>query len=106
MPLWHFNCLEIVFRVIAFVEDRPAQKNSSLDCLEPGGFDGVAVHVMHPLDCLFYGWEVVNAIGFSQLFLDFLVGMCGVMDGSELPIVTSQPSPVQMTRPPHQNKSS
>ena len=72
MDLWRFDCLGIIFRDVAFGEERPAHEVFSLDCPEPSGFYGVAAHGMHPLDCLFGGWEVVNAAGLLQLLLGLL----------------------------------
>ena len=72
MALWCLGYFGIAFCDIAFCEERPTHKDAILDCLEPGGLDGVATHGVHPLDCLFRGWWILNAVGFLKKLLGLL----------------------------------
>ena len=65
MPFGSFYSLRVVFLDVLRSEEWPSYKISSLDSLEPSGFDQVTTDFVHPFDGLFSGGEVVDTDGLA-----------------------------------------
>ncbi len=66
MALGSFHSFGEVFLDVANSEQRPPDEVAGLDGFEPGGFDWVSKHGMHPFDGLLGGRQVVDTVGLLQ----------------------------------------
>ena len=67
MALGGFTRLWVVFLNVLCSEQRPFDKDSGLNCLDSCRFHWVAIDRVHPLDCLLYGWQVIDTVGLGEL---------------------------------------
>ena len=72
MPFWCLGGLWIILGCVAFSEHRPTFKVSSLDGLDPRGFDWIYTHCVHPFDFFFCCGQVVDAIFILEKIIEFL----------------------------------
>ena len=75
------RCLGTILLEITHGEEWPSRVVAGLHGLDPCGLDWVTTHCMHPLDGLFGGWEIVNAVGLAHR----LLGLFGWAAGLPLP---------------------
>lgn len=63
MSFGNFSGLGVIFLGFLGSEEGPTNEVTSLDSLEPCGFDGEATHNMHPPYGLLGGQKFIHAIG-------------------------------------------